>query len=65
MKKDLANGFAIGPFPSQELDTRLGHGKWRPLWRFAIQHGEKWRGIDDAHDSGHNGAQWSSVRVHH
>ena len=46
------------------MDTRFGHGQWRPLRRFAIQQGEKWRGIDDAHDSGHNDAQWASVRVH-
>ena len=64
VKKDLREGFAEGPFTAEELDARFGAGLWHPLWRFVILQLNKWRGIDDGHNSRHNEAQWAAVKVH-
>ena len=54
-------GLILGPFTIAEINAKrapgapaLGFGRWRPLPRFAIWNGKKWRCIDDGAASGTN-----------
>lgn len=59
--EELDAGLILGPFSINDLNARpgtwrfaFGYGHWRPLPRFAIWQGSKWRCIDDAAVSGSN-----------
>lgn len=59
--EELAAGLILGPFTVNDLNAKpgswrfaFGFGRWRPLPRFAIWQGSKWRCIDDAAVSGSN-----------
>mmetsp|Transcript_31996 Transcript_31996/g.67069 ORF Transcript_31996/g.67069 Transcript_31996/m.67069 type:complete len:232 (+) Transcript_31996:327-1022(+) len=53
--EELESGLILGPFSVNDLNAKpgtwrfaFGFGRWRPLPRFAIWQGSKWRCIDDA-----------------
>jgi hypothetical protein len=59
---DVASGFLVGPFTSEELDRR--HGPlWIPARRFAIRQGGRFRAIDDFSVFGQNATVVSGRRV--
>ena len=60
----LEKGFLRGWFTRDQMNERHGVGGWRPLVRFAIQQGEKWRVIDNGRSSLHNSTSCASERIH-
>mmetsp|Transcript_16082 Transcript_16082/g.36700 ORF Transcript_16082/g.36700 Transcript_16082/m.36700 type:complete len:515 (-) Transcript_16082:104-1648(-) len=59
--EELSSGLVHGPFSVNDLNAKagtwkyaFGFGLWRPLPRFAIWQGSKYRCIDDASASGSN-----------
>ena len=46
------------------MDAKFGKGGWRPLVRFAILQGEKWRVIDNGRSSLHNVSVDPCERIH-
>eukprot|EP00971_Amphidinium_carterae_P223146 4427930-Amphidinium_carterae.5 len=57
VEKDLANGWAVGPFRRDEVTAYLGFADWVPSRRFGVWQGQKAkvRAIDDFTASGWNG----------
>eukprot|EP00971_Amphidinium_carterae_P061400 1215787-Amphidinium_carterae.1 len=57
IEKDLANGWAVGPFRRDEVTAYLGFADWVPSRRFGVWQGQKAkvRAIDDFTASGWNG----------
>ena len=60
----LERKFLRGWWTRDEMDSRHGRGGWRPLVRFAIAQGEKWRVIDNGKSSHHNIATSTEERIH-
>lgn len=68
--EEKCSGLIYGPFTISDLNQKpgtwkfaFGFGRWRPIPRFAIFQGEKWRCIDDAAASGHNSLGTSTVET--
>ena len=62
--KDIAKGFCSPMMTRSDVDSLHGKGRWRPIKRFTIKQGAKYRCIDDGRYSGHNRASITTDRVH-
>ena len=60
----LERKFLRGWWSRDEMDARYGRGGWRPLVRFAVAQGDKWRVIDNGRSSSHNIATSTNERIH-
>ena len=59
MEEVSAKGTAAGPFTLSQLKSRFGYGRYRPMGRFAVWQGQKWRPCDNARKSRTNRAYTS------
>ena len=60
----LERKFLRGWFTRAEMDAKFGRGRWRPLVRFAVSQGDKWRVIDNGRSSQHNSSVQTEERIH-
>ena len=60
----LERKFLRGRWTRDEMDSGHGRGGWRPLVRFAIAQGEKWRVKVNGKSSHHNIATSTEERIH-
>lgn len=63
-EKDIEKGLCSKLMTRKQADEIFGEGKWRPIKRFTIKQGGKYRCIDDGKFSGHNRASVSYDRMH-
>ena len=60
----LERKFLRGWSTRAEMDSKFGRGRWRPLVRFAVPQGDKWRVIDNGKSSQHNSTVSTEERIH-
>ena len=65
-RDEIDAGLLRGYWTRQQMDRRLGRGRWRPLVRFAVwQAGaQKYRVIDNGRTAGHNYTLSTCERIH-
>ena len=62
--EEVESKFLSGPFTRDQMDAQFGVNRWRPMIRFLILQGLKYRMIDNAKDSGTNASMAADECIH-